>query len=600
MNQELKQFRNQITEDLKIINRQFDFDTNINKDEYAFNYWVLLNLYSIDEEIAPDLITEYNDRWIDCYVHYEDSKQIFLIQNKYYEDNTTLDRKHLTDFLSSPLTSLKAWTHRNQWLQKIFNQKNIDEYQIYLHFYITNTNRNWVFEEELSKFRKNNDEIAEIFFLDDIYTKYYKKSYSENINFEWKISTLFDKTRLQIKPKDQELEVMCETHYLVTPIMDLYDLYKSSKLIGYWLFEKNIREFLWESSVNKWIITTLKNKDERNNFFYYNNGITIIADEITPKQNNHFLLKNPQVVNWCQTVSSIYYVLDWIREVDLDDFKNVFVMSKILIIDKKRAEDFEFYSNIVKYTNKQNAINEKVFWSILEPFMKIQEEFRKRGFLVLVKQSDKYQFTAELKSNQSEWWKLYNIAKKYDLFWLSFSKASDIFVPLDKLLQVIWAFEKWWYFAYTKKNKLLDPNSETYNEFSKNVQNLMSFDTMLKIYMIYRKAEEDKKNSEDKKTPVPYYVLSFIWYLFKKWNYQTIDNFFNNTQSDDFIFLYNFFKWISKNYVNRYESIHKRPYNEMIKQDIDYDILNNILDFSFNMNDIDYSRIKRIFDLEQF
>lgn len=49
-------FKEQIKEDINLLKEKLAWDSQIGKDEYTFNYWVLSNLYSLDEECRyPDL-----------------------------------------------------------------------------------------------------------------------------------------------------------------------------------------------------------------------------------------------------------------------------------------------------------------------------------------------------------------------------------------------------------------------------------------------------------------------------------------------------------------------------------------------------------------
>ncbi|HCA42063.1 MAG TPA: hypothetical protein DEP28_02280, partial [Bacteroidetes bacterium] len=62
-----KIFFEQINEDIQLLKDKLAWDTNTSKDEYTFNYWILSNIYNIDEESANNNITEYNDKGIDCF-----------------------------------------------------------------------------------------------------------------------------------------------------------------------------------------------------------------------------------------------------------------------------------------------------------------------------------------------------------------------------------------------------------------------------------------------------------------------------------------------------------------------------------------------------
>ena len=70
----------------------------------------------------------------------------------------------------------------------------------------------------------------------------------------------------------------------------------------------------------------------------------------------NIILSNPQIVNGCQTVNSIYEVLKDNERISGKDYKKeftgVYVFVKILVKDKSFPSNF--YDNVVEYTNKQN------------------------------------------------------------------------------------------------------------------------------------------------------------------------------------------------------------------------------------------------------
>ncbi len=83
MEQDMVMFKQQIEEDIALIQKDLLYiDSNLSKEAYAFNYWVLSRIFGIEEELIPELITEYSDKAIDCFVHYEDSKELYIIQNR--------------------------------------------------------------------------------------------------------------------------------------------------------------------------------------------------------------------------------------------------------------------------------------------------------------------------------------------------------------------------------------------------------------------------------------------------------------------------------------------------------------------------------------
>lgn len=78
-------FLNQIKEDIREYQSKYPYISNINKDEWAFNYWILDKLFYEDEELIEEKIIDYSDMGIDAYEIYEDTKDIYLIQNKFFQ-----------------------------------------------------------------------------------------------------------------------------------------------------------------------------------------------------------------------------------------------------------------------------------------------------------------------------------------------------------------------------------------------------------------------------------------------------------------------------------------------------------------------------------
>lgn len=151
------------------------------------------------------------------------------------------------------------------------------------------------------------------------------------------------------------------------------------------LYEKNVRKFLGNKrKVNKGIERTIENHPER--FGLYNNGITIVAEEVLPGSDDTFTLKNPFIVNGCQTTRSIWSVLqrrlnsgggaptqdqiDW--ESNLD--KSV-VITKIVIVG---AEGEELLTETTRFTNSQNSVGEKDFIALEKDFRSWAPAFNAR------------------------------------------------------------------------------------------------------------------------------------------------------------------------------------------------------------------------------
>ena len=576
-------FRKQILEDISLIRENNKYITNIDKDEWVFNYWILENIYNVDPELIESQIIEYNDMGIDAYEFIEETKDLYIIQNKFYSDTSILSEHYVkNDFLLRPINALKNNTYtRSKDLQNIFNKyKNHDDFTVHLELYVTNNIKNERISKYINEFNlKDTKYVANIYYLNDVKEKYYGEFIYKQNNITVNIDTIVKGTILNINNSNYKLKNIIDARYVFTPITTIYKIYRDALEKQYPIFDKNIREYLGSTVVNKKIIDTLTNKEDRVNFFYYNNGITLICKEMSTiktvksnfNRNAQFSVKNPQIVNGCQTVNSIYEVLKNVDPNSLEeDFKDTFVMLKVLQIDSKNDYEKELYENIVKFNNSQNSIDEKTFVSNNSMFLRFQREFEKRGFLLLIKQSDKNTYKNKYKSISTLQENAHKYLEKYNL---EMKKITDFFIPLEKLLQIILAFQAGGFEAFTKKSSLLKSDSQAYKivtEFLKN--DSVTYSSLIDLWLLYFLSEKHKKQSEDRHTPISYYLIDcFAKYDCGNRTVEMISEKLKNyDQIKDIIKLYSA---VTKAYTKEYFKIHEIEYNLMIKRAVDYSIL---------------------------
>ena len=582
----MSDFKKQIQEDIKEYQVSYPYIRNIEKDEWAFNYWVLDKLFYEDEELIEEKIIDYHDLGIDAYEIYEDTKDIYLIQNKYFSENTNVTAEYVkNDFLLRAITALENGTYKkSKELQDAFSKyKNHSDFAVYLQLFITNNNQCKEADDYVKKFNVEHPKYhAKIFYLDDIEERYYGEMKPVKKNISVKVESVNKGTILNINSEDYKLENIIDARYVLTPVVSVYRLYRDSIEKGYPIFDMNIREYLGNKGVNKDIYNTLLDVEERKNFFYYNNGITIICDKmskITTQASEYnmkaaFMIDNPQIVNGCQTVNSIYEALKNIDPTVLEkEYKDTFVMLKILEIDRENSAEDILYHNIVKYNNSQNAIDEKTFVANKDIFNKLQIEFEKKGFILLIKQSDKnkyanqYKVITKLKEANDERIKRFGLNEM--------KKASDVFIPLEKFLQVINAFVSGGYIAYVKKSNMLKFNSEQYNtaiSFIKDGQ--VTNNALLDLYLLYKRAEQTKKEKIESRTPIPYYLIDgFAKYECSDRMPERICSELSSAEKvNKIITLYT---GVTKGYTKEYLKKYNIDYNKMIKRTIEYDIFDS-------------------------
>ena len=590
----MSNFREQIREDIQLIQKDYGYiDDNLQREEFAFNYWVLSRLYGMDEEMIASNVTDINDKGIDCFVHYEDTKELYLIQNKYYDESTPVDRSDVADFLKTPLSILIEQKYkRSEELQKIFDRIHTDsDYKIWLHFYVTNDLESNDIESLINQFVFSDERVkafvgVKYYKLSDISRIYFGDRFTNRIPFTAELTTRVSATSLDVRPKDYKLDWMIDLRFVMVNVADLYMLYRKAIEKNYELFEENVREFLGTQGINNGIIKTLKSATDRENFFYYNNGITLICEKCETLRGTEasrgnkesrnqygFRLTNPQVVNGCQTINSIAEVLSHCSEEDmLREFEKAYVLVKIYVFDEETKREKEgLDKNIVKYTNSQNGIDEKAFAAKQNYFLNLQEEFKKRGVLLLVKPSDKNKYTIEYKDKR----KFAELKKKsvdlYELFDIDGTKLKNYMVPLEKMLKVLLAFYKDGFHAFRKGSTVLKLNSPYYREFSLNIDQQFTIDNMIKLYFLFNRADIDQKASSDKRTPIPYYVIGFLGKRFKNMDFNQrndrLKRLFANKQT--MLLIYEFYKNLTPLYAEEYLREKGEEYNSMIKQEID-------------------------------
>ncbi len=181
---------------------------------------------------------------------------------------------------------------------------------------------------------------------------------------EQSVGVVNDSLRLT---KWQHLGGHRDTHIGVALVSDLVALHKKHKKA---LYERNIRYFLGsrESDVNRSIQDTLRTAPDE--FFYLNNGITALADQVEAPQgtkaNKRLRLRGLSVINGAQTISS---AAEFVAQNPLSDISN----AKVLVTIIKADSEGKFGRSVTRARNHQNPVSTGNFAS-LDPR---QEELRR-------------------------------------------------------------------------------------------------------------------------------------------------------------------------------------------------------------------------------
>jgi hypothetical protein len=122
------------------------------------------------------------------------------------------------------------------------------------------------------------------------------------------------------------------------------------------LLDRNIRRFLGMSNrVNSRIAQTLLSPEDRSNFYFYNNGLTMICRKLSfsSLRQAHFQVKveGLQIINGGQTCKTIQQVLG--ESFDRDEYANTSVMVRLYQLDDA---DHRFGHAITYATNDQTPV----------------------------------------------------------------------------------------------------------------------------------------------------------------------------------------------------------------------------------------------------
>ena len=148
---------------------------------------------------------------------------------------------------------------------------------------------------------------------------------------------------------------------------------------------ENVRGYILKSKYNSNILNTLRNEASR--FYFYNNGLTIVADDISAERINtnkkwKLTIENFQVINGGQTLRTIH---KFAKE-NADNFAKLSDASvQIRII---QVNDDDLKSKISEYTNSQNAISAIDLKSMRKEQVDLEDYLAENNILYIRKQGN--------------------------------------------------------------------------------------------------------------------------------------------------------------------------------------------------------------------
>lgn len=349
------------------------------KNTQSLTVFALSLLSNIDINLCKNSVVDsYGDNGIDGIFYDSSKKNLYLITSKFFKNNDkSIERGDILKFKEG-IEKLLAEKY-DEFNEKVKDKESevsaaISDDETKIHLVIASTGKSPGDSslEPLSDYIKElNDNMSDeqwIFIvpysLKDIVSDISKIELSKEIKLEIGLTNYGINT-------DPYTTVYGQVS--VSEIYDWYDNY------GKFIFSENIRGFLGlnDSAVNPKIQETLKNNPQ--NLFYLNNGITAICDKVkkTPKygsdtKQGEFICTNIKIVNGAQTVGTIGKTYS-----NLEDIQgNPKVFIKIISLQNTPSN---MGQKITIASNSQNRIDSKDFASMEQNQIRLEQELRKKG-----------------------------------------------------------------------------------------------------------------------------------------------------------------------------------------------------------------------------
>ncbi|WP_081809982.1 AIPR family protein [Leucobacter sp. PH1c] len=188
----------------------------------------------------------------------------------------------------------------------------------------------------------------------------------------WESATTLPEYDLQIRFEDY---VSKEDSYLgLVRLPDLYRFFtdESGNLLSH-LFDSNVRDYQGSIAVNRQIRQSLRD-DEARDFWWFNNGVTVICSKAHIGGSKTFTLSDVQIVNGLQTSHTIHQALS---ETDLDSEPNSGKSVQVRIIETR---DEKTRDDVIRATNSQTKVPDASLHATEDIHRQIESHFAAEGW----------------------------------------------------------------------------------------------------------------------------------------------------------------------------------------------------------------------------
>jgi len=460
-----------LREDLEVIKKEESY----NNLSLAFAHWFLQHQYNLSaQEISETIIDGSGDYGIDAVIHDATKKSLEIFQFKFPNKKETIKKEILQgdvhkviagfDYLidSSDTVDLEkasisfknlhddlkdAEIHNFSINFVSFNQGVIDNIEVMNNF-INKTKKELGIDIVFSDY--NVHKVSNIF-------EKLKRKNSVSVNIPYK--------QLQQSYSVDEVE----SYVGFLNAKDFLESIEDS--IGV-IFDENIRLAEIKSKVNEGIKKTAMKKKTSSMFYFYNNGITFICDDVQVSPNAlKARLLGASIVNGCQTVTSLFenYKNDNLNE-DVD-----------LLVRIIKISDYDQRSKITQYLNSQNPIKESYFISNHTIVRDLQSKLLNKNYYL------------ERQINEASY-----MEEHFD----SSTKSNKRVIKLDDAIQYYSGYFLDKHAVTAKRNKATLFNPDVVEEIladitaDKVIESYEAYQVVSSVITAYRRQRRNKSNEE--------------------------------------------------------------------------------------------------------
>ena len=365
------------------------------KEDDAFVLWFLRAFLADSEDQALKALTgATGDKNIDAILVDERLRQVHLVQGKFRQSDYTEKRSDVLAFADlsnypwEDKSVLQAFYSRldsrvREKFDELLRHVHSDKYELRLYYVTTGRCSKTIVDEAKARVQQAEGPVELfIFDINDVLTIF--KDYLEGVApaVPTLLLPLASEGPIQndgaVHRYDPRTGI--ESWVFTMSAKDVGDMYAKA---GIRLFARNIRGYLGNTEINKAMAKTAT--DEPDNFWYYNNGVTIVCDDVKREQyegKDVIRVVKPQVINGQQTTRVLHEVSP----------PGGSVLVRIIKIPRHPGDDEEYDSlvnSIVRATNWQNYIkpSDLVSNDYIQVF--IERSLRKLGYQYIRKRMTK-------------------------------------------------------------------------------------------------------------------------------------------------------------------------------------------------------------------